>query len=473
MFNDGGSPTLTNCTFSGNSAGYAGGGMCNDNGSSPMLTNCTFSGNSAHYDGGGMRNYNNCNPMLTNCTFSGNTANLEGGGMHNYESGPTLTNCTFSGCSAGTDGGGMLNRKSSAPTLTNCILWGNTAPTGPQIYNDNSTSIVTYSDIQGGWSGTGNIGNNPLFRDADGSDDIVGTEDDNLRLAAGSPCIDIGDNMAVPADITTDLGGAPRTAGGSVDMGAYEWDSPVAHWKLDEGSGRTARDSSGSGHDGTAQSDPDWVDGPDGYGRAMYFDGSDPAAAPAWVNCGTWNPSQTTGQITVSLWAKWDGLTDQWQGLVGKADSWDANDMMWLLQANIDDGRLGFFRQGSYPYSGDAFLPVGEWSHVAATFDGSTMVFYVDGAETGRGDFSFGSDTEAHVVFGACYRYGSNGFNGALDDVRIYNYALSADEVRWLLCARPPRGDLNRDCRVDFVDFAILASSWLDCGLMVPELCGQ
>ena len=147
--------------------------------------------------------------------------------------------------------------------------------------------------------------------------------------------------------------------------------------------------------------------------------------------------------------------------------------MMWLLQANIDDGRLGFFRQGSYPYSGDAFLPVGEWSHVAATFDGSTMVFYVDGAETGRGDFSFGSDTEAHVVFGACYRYGSNGFNGALDDVRIYNYALSADEVRWLLCARPPRGDLNRDCRVDFVDFAILASSWLDCGLMVQELCGQ
>lgn len=77
-----------------------------------------------------------------------------------------------------------------------------------------------------------------MFRDADGQDDIVGTEDDNLRLSAGSPCIDAGDNNEVPSGVTTDLDGNPRfiddpditdTGNGTppiVDMGAYEFQVP-------------------------------------------------------------------------------------------------------------------------------------------------------------------------------------------------------------------------------------------------------
>ena len=129
----------------------------------------------------------------------------------------------------------MYNSNSS-PTLTNCILWGNTAPTGAQIYNDGTSSAtVSYCDVQGGWAGTGNINANPLFVDADGPDNIVGTEDDNLRLSSGSPCIDAGDNNAVPGGIVTDLDGLSRffndpatsdTGNGTppiVDMGAYEY----------------------------------------------------------------------------------------------------------------------------------------------------------------------------------------------------------------------------------------------------------
>ena len=69
------------------------------------------------------------------------------------------------------------------------------------------TLVINYCCVQG-WTGSlggvGNIGDGPLFKDADGDDDIVGTEDDNLDLAAGSPCIDAGDNSSVPAD-TVDL----------------------------------------------------------------------------------------------------------------------------------------------------------------------------------------------------------------------------------------------------------------------------
>jgi predicted outer membrane repeat protein len=215
MFNDGGSPTLLNVTFSGNFADAAGGGMYNSNSSAPTLVNVAFSGNSAGSDGGGMFNTGNSNPTLLNVTFSSNSAGNRGGGVYN---------------------------DSSSPTLHNSILWGNTAAiSGSQIYNSGtSTTTVNYSDVEGGWSGTGNVAADPAFYDADGADDVLGTLDDDLRLRYTSSVIDIGDNSAVPQDdydldgdgVTTetlplDLSGRSRLIGftvvtPSVDMGAYE-----------------------------------------------------------------------------------------------------------------------------------------------------------------------------------------------------------------------------------------------------------
>jgi hypothetical protein len=142
--------TITAGNANGSYPDNVGGRMCNMRGSSPTLTNCTFRGNSVVWDGGGMFNLSS-SPTLTNCTFSGNSAKYSGGGMLNDESSPTVTNCTFSGNSAEWDGGGMSSRDDSPSTLTNCILWGNTARTGAQIYNDGtSLPAVSYSDVQGG-----------------------------------------------------------------------------------------------------------------------------------------------------------------------------------------------------------------------------------------------------------------------------------------------------------------------------------
>jgi hypothetical protein len=220
------SPTLTNCAFGGNSAPF-GGGMCNRENSNPTLTNCTFSSNSASTgggmnnsfssptitncafagnfapDGGGMYNASSGNPTITNCTFSNNSA-YQGGGMENSSSNPTITNCTFSGNSASNSGGGMTNY-SSNPTLANCILWGNTATNGSQIFNSSSTPTVSFSDVQGGWAGTGNINANPLFVNAAGGD---------LHLLPNSPCINAGDP-------NSDFGLEPEPDGGRIDMGAY------------------------------------------------------------------------------------------------------------------------------------------------------------------------------------------------------------------------------------------------------------
>jgi len=206
------SPTVTKCTFTDNIA-QNGGGMYNEDNASPTVTNCTFTGNTTQ-NGGGMYNEDSSSPTVTNCTFTGNTAYDSGGGMYNWDdASPTVTNCTFNGNIA-IIGGGMYNRLNSSPTVTNCILW---ADSPNEIFDEaDSSTTATYSDVQGGtgesWFGEGCIDTDPMFADADG------------RLLAFSPCLDAGNDAAVPPGVTTDLDGNPRIQGVCVDMGAFESD---------------------------------------------------------------------------------------------------------------------------------------------------------------------------------------------------------------------------------------------------------
>ncbi len=172
MYNYYGNPTVANCTFMGNSA-YRGGGMSNLN-SDPTVTNCTFIGNSAN-GAGGMSNRGN-GPTVANCLFIGNSANVAGG-MYNYYSNPTVTNCTFTENSANLRGG-MSNSKSS-PMVTNCIFWNDS----PNEIAGQSI-VVTYSDVEGGYPGVGNIDVDPRFVSFYGFDYL---------LQSTSPCIDKGD----------------------------------------------------------------------------------------------------------------------------------------------------------------------------------------------------------------------------------------------------------------------------------------
>ena len=219
-----GSPSLTSCWFSGNTSCRLGAGLFTSGGD-PVLIDCTFVGNTCttSASGGGMANSIG-NATLLGCVFLGNQA-TGGGGFHNVDFGTAaLVNCLFSGNVASSGGGGLQGIDQSITTVTNCIFWANTAPAGSQIQIQSATAAVTYSCIQGGWSGQGNIDADPVFVDPDGPDNDPSTwEDNDYHLSVGSPCIEAGDPDFVPQPDETDMDYEPRVMGCRVDMGADEF----------------------------------------------------------------------------------------------------------------------------------------------------------------------------------------------------------------------------------------------------------
>jgi hypothetical protein len=241
------SALLIGCPFVGNHVGgprSLGGGALNSTSASFTLIGCTFYANSVLpgcHGGGGAVLSRNATATLMNCTFVGNGVPSEwtgnGGGAIAILSAANLLNCTFSGNYAGWAGGAVLVDSSGDPVgLANCVLYGNEAPFESQLYDPESTAMVSYCCLAGAYVGPGNVDADPLFArvpddggDGWGDDPNTpevdeGANDDfgDLHLLTGSPCIDSGDNGAVPPGLETDVDGDARILSCRVDMGVDE-----------------------------------------------------------------------------------------------------------------------------------------------------------------------------------------------------------------------------------------------------------
>jgi len=284
------SPELRECLFQANHAGAQGGAICFEDSdgivadgtflenrswdggavhgsedSDFRLVNCRFMGN-AGFGSGGAVSAAGRSAAVVNCLFSGNLAYLDGGAVAVTQGSGVLTNCTFNrNLAQGDLGGGALAVLGAKAELANCILWDEPAEELPLIVvqatdDEDAELIVSYTNIRAGRGGivqqgpvlirwnSGNIDKDPRFRDPEGPDTVAGTADDDLRLSAGSPCIDAGDNRAVPADaddldwdenrserIPLDLDGQNRFADdpAAVDTGLA--DAPVYRQIVDLG----------------------------------------------------------------------------------------------------------------------------------------------------------------------------------------------------------------------------------------------
>jgi hypothetical protein len=230
-----GTPVLAWNLIVDNQAYYAGGGIYMGARSSPFVENNVIMRNtSGGWGGGGINSWTSYiyygtfatvrNNIIAQNSAPSSSEACGGGGVYCRYDRCILTNNTIVDNSAYRGGGVYaLNYPAQAPIVTNCIVWGNSASVGPQIQPEPSTGsaiVVQYSDVEGGWSGIGNMNEDPEF---------AGPAD--YHLTALSPCIDMGDPAFAPQPGETDIDGQLRVWDGDgngqarVDMGADEFGS--------------------------------------------------------------------------------------------------------------------------------------------------------------------------------------------------------------------------------------------------------
>jgi len=203
-------------------------------------------------------------------------------------------------------------------------------------------------------------------------------------------------------------------------------DGLVAHWKFDEGSGSTAYDSAGT-NDGTLVGDPVWATGQIGTG-ALSFDGDGD-----YVDCGSNPVLMLRNNLSIVFWFNSDTVSASYRGIVGtwKASAPSESGYMVVQQ---NDGCLHVNRPvGSSWNTINSVFSVtdGNWHHVVVVYSTSGTYLYVDGSLNNSNSINSDINPPSKLTIASTIT-GSGCLDGFIDDVRIYNRALAAEEVEEL-----------------------------------------
>jgi len=211
----------------------------------------------------------------------------------------------------------------------------------------------------------------------------------------------------------------------------------VGYWPLDEGSGKVAHDASGNGHDGTLDHGPTWVAAADakmGTG-ALLFDGTDDR-----VSIDGFDVEGGTG-ITIACWFNASNLDTPGNDprMVSKATSGENADHWFMLSSSREGGiKILRFRlrtdgitdeKKAHP---DGTIELNVWIHATIAWDGATMLIYKNGVEVGSLPKTGNLDVDPSV--GMAIGNQPDGaenrpFDGVIDDVAIWNRALTPAEI--------------------------------------------
>ena len=203
---------------------------------------------------------------------------------------------------------------------------------------------------------------------------------------------------------------------------------PLAAYAFDASSGTTLADVTGNGNTIALSNGPTWTTGY--FGRALSFDGSNDVAAATSANAAL---NLTGRALTLSAWVNQRSRSG-WQIIVNKPYSSPHSRPFFDWSMHVEDGTgklvayLGCDAQQRYS---NASIPLNTWTHVAVTYDGSSIRHYINGAL----DRTTGASCSVTNTNSRPIRVGANGagvenFNGLIDDLRVYNRVLSASEVR-------------------------------------------
>lgn len=202
----------------------------------------------------------------------------------------------------------------------------------------------------------------------------------------------------------------------------------VGWWKLNEGSGSTATDSSGNGNNGTIGSGITWVSGYQGHQALNFPTGFNSRVALSSSSIASFSNTP----FSVSVWINIPSYTTE-AGFVGTSQYLGGGYSMG--EANDGSGKAAFFTDTSsqqYYMTDTSPLPLNTWTNMIGTFDGTTLRLYRNGSLVASAAGQVSANTNA-LRIGKCPQGGWDGaFTGTLCDVRIYSRALSASEVAQL-----------------------------------------
>ena len=186
---------------------------------------------------------------------------------------------------------------------------------------------------------------------------------------------------------------------------------------LNENSGTTVADASGQNNAGTALNTT-WTAGR--YGRGLAFNGSN-----SWVTVNDSASLNLVNGLTLEAWVS-PTVSSGWRVIMLKE-----LDAIYELYASSSSGPVGGVNSGGYQeVFSSTSLPTNTWSHVAATWDGTTLRLYVNGVQVGsRAVAGTLATTSNPLRIGADAKWGEY-FAGTIDEVRVYNRALSAAEIQ-------------------------------------------
>ena len=203
----------------------------------------------------------------------------------------------------------------------------------------------------------------------------------------------------------------------------------VGYWKFDEGSGTVAYDSNEFNNIGILENGLTWVDGK--YGKALYFDGIDD-----YVFVSSSSSLQFSDAITVACWAKVSERTGDYQVIF--SHNWNGYRSCYLLEFQPDSVTPQFAAITSDRAKRYAISKVkvqnGEWSHLVGVFDGHSVKIYVNGVLTGENSLTGTLDVINKPVAIGCHLVPGdrNWFKGIIDEVLVFNRALTSEEVKIL-----------------------------------------
>lgn len=215
----------------------------------------------------------------------------------------------------------------------------------------------------------------------------------------------------------------------------------VAHWRLnDNAASTTVVDASGNGHTGTAAQNTNLFSTTGKIGRALDFDGASDWVSVADDDALSFGDASDDSPFSVAVWIKPDDATTF--RLFSKGT--DAAREYYLLTMGTDHLDVRLFDNTSVVYIGQKSTATltayeGAWVHIVMTYDGSKSAagikFYVNGALFASSSDSTGSYTAMHnqaagAAIGRLFTDGASYANGAIDDLRVYDVALTLDQIQ-------------------------------------------